>query len=116
MKVSATEQNGTAAAYASRVARSLSSGAHSRDPLAYPGRRMLIRRQRDLIVDQAIQRRLHVDFAVDDAGLLQREAGGKDRFALRCADPAMGQFGAFLELLVDDRFRQLGDADKGLLQ
>jgi hypothetical protein len=36
----------------------------------------LIRRQRDLVVDQGIQRRLHVDLGVDDAGLLQREAGG----------------------------------------
>ena len=69
------------------------------------GKKGSIRRQRDLVVDQRIERRLHIDLGVDDAGLLQREACGQDGFALRGADAAVGQFGALLELLVDDRFR-----------
>ena len=40
--------------------------------------RELIRRQRDLVVDQRIQCRLHVDLGVDDAGLLEGEAGQVD--------------------------------------
>src|SRR5947208_16512893 len=75
-----------------------------------------IRRQRDLVVDQRIQRCLDVDLGIDDAGLLQREARGEDGVALRGADAAVGQFGTLLELLVDDRFRQLGYADEGLLE
>src|ERR1700753_3724539 len=76
----------------------------------------LIRRQRNLVVDQRVQRRLDVGLAVDHAGLLQRHAGGEDRLALRRADPAVRQLGAFLELLVDHVVRQLGDGDEGLLQ
>src|SRR5258705_11836432 len=75
-----------------------------------------IRRQRDLVVDQRIERGLDVDLCVDDAGLLQREAGGENGVALRGADAAVGEFGAFLELLVDHLAGQLGDADEGLLQ
>src|SRR3954465_9662102 len=75
-----------------------------------------IRRQRDLVVDQRIKRRLDVDLGVDHAGLLQSEAGGEDGVALGAADAAVGEFGALLELLVDDFSRQLGDADEGLLQ
>src|SRR5258707_15469391 len=66
----------------------------------------LIRRQRDLVVDQGIERRLDVDLGVDDAGLLQRQPGGEDRLALRRADPAVGQFGTLLELPVDHSVRQ----------
>src|SRR4051812_31398394 len=75
-----------------------------------------IRRQRDLVVDQRVQRRLDVALGVDDAGLLQREARGKDRLALRGAEAAVGEFGALFQLLVDDFARQLGDADERLLQ
>src|SRR4051812_40948272 len=74
--------------------------------------RASIRRQRDLIVDQRIQRRLDVDLGVDDAGLLQGDAGGEDGLALGRADPAVGQFGALLELLVDHGLRQLGGSDE----
>ena len=42
-----------------------------------------IRRQRDLVVDQGIQRRLHINLGVDHAGLLQGKARGEDRFTLR---------------------------------
>src|SRR5258707_15863167 len=35
----------SACGYGSRLARSLSSGAHSRDPLAWPGRRESLRRE-----------------------------------------------------------------------
>src|SRR6185312_4587536 len=47
-----------------------------------------VRRQRNLIVDQRIERGLDVDLAVDHPGLLQRQPGGKNGFALRGADPA----------------------------
>src|SRR3979490_1527739 len=60
-------------------------------PGSRPGRQSLIRRQRNLIVDQRVQRGLDVDLGVDDAGLLQRDAGGEDGVALRRADPAGGQ-------------------------
>jgi len=42
----------------------------------------LIRRQRDLVVDQRIERRFHIDLGVDYAGLLQGEARGENGFAL----------------------------------
>src|SRR5262249_1672124 len=57
----------------------------------------LMRRQRNLVVDQLVQHRLDVGLAVDDACLLQGHAGGEDRVALRRADPAVGQLGALLE-------------------
>src|SRR6185437_12421867 len=75
-----------------------------------------VRRQRNLVVDQCVKRRLDVDLGLDDAGLLQRQTRGEDGFALRRTDPAVGQFGALLELLVDHRVGQSGDRDKGLLQ
>ena len=40
------------------------------------------------VVDQVVDRRLHVDVGLDHAGLLQREAGRQDRLALRRADLA----------------------------
>ena len=43
-----------------------------------------------LVIDQRIDRRLHVDIGWIDAGLLQGDAGGEDRFALRRADLANG--------------------------
>src|SRR4051794_26851106 len=55
-----------------------------------------IRRQRDLVVDQSIERCLHIDLGIDHAGLLQSEARGEDRLALRRADAAVGQLGALL--------------------
>src|SRR5581483_3259839 len=57
-------------------------------------------RQRHLIVDQVVERLLDVDVRLDDAGLLQGEARGKDRVILRLADLGVGQLGALLELLV----------------
>ena len=71
-----------------------------------------IRRQRNLVVDQRVERRLDVDLGVDHAGLLQRQAGGENGFALRRADPAVGQLGALLELLVDHRSGSLVTAMK----
>src|SRR5206468_4214104 len=52
-----------------------------------------IRWQRHLVVDQRIQRRLHIDLGVDDAGLLQCEARGEDRFTLGRADAAVSELG-----------------------
>src|SRR5229473_6796748 len=60
--------------------------------------RISIRRQRNLIVDQRVERCLDVDLGVDHAGLLQRQPGGENGLALRRADPAVGQLGALLEL------------------
>ena len=64
------------------------------------------------VVDQIIERLLHVDIGLDDAGLLKRNPRRQDRFALRRTDPVMGNFGAFLELLVDDGIGQLGRGDE----
>src|SRR5439155_4566869 len=81
-----------------------------------PGRhRASMGRQRNLIVDQGIDRSLDVNLGIDHASLLQREAGGEDGLALRRANPAMGEFGSFLQLLVDHRVRQVGDADECFL-
>src|SRR6476660_5514624 len=75
-----------------------------------------IRRQRHLVVDQAVECGLDVDLGVDHAGLLQGHACRKNGFTLRRADPVMGQLGALLELLVDHIVRQFGDGHEGLLQ
>src|SRR5258706_10267106 len=71
-------------------------GRRRKGSVTFPGS---IRRQRNLIVDQGIERRLDVDLGVDDAGLLQGDAGREDGLALRRADAAVGQLGTFLELL-----------------
>ncbi len=49
-----------------------------------------VRRHHVVVVDQRVERLLHVDIGLDDAGLLQREARGEDRVALRLADLAVG--------------------------
>src|SRR5690348_2760453 len=90
--------------------RDPSSVAHlsMRATFSHKGRREeeSIRRQWNLVVDEGVQRRLHVHLGVDHAGLLQSKARGEDGFALRRTDAAVSEFGALLELLVDDGFRQ----------
>src|SRR5260370_27672808 len=71
-----------------------------------------IRRQRILVVDERVERRLDVELGVDHAGLLQRQARGEDRLALRRADTAVGQLGTLLELLVDHRLGEFCHRDK----
>src|ERR1700687_1825376 len=75
-----------------------------------------IRRQRNLVVDQRVERCLDVDLGLDHPGLLQRDARGEDRLALRRADPAVGELGALLEVLVAHRVGQFGDGNERLLQ
>src|SRR5262249_24261400 len=60
------------------------------------------------IVDQIVQRFLHIHIRRNDAGLLQRQPRLEDRIALRRADPVEVQIGALLELNVDHRVRKLG--------
>ena len=66
------------------------------------GEKALVRHRHKAVVDQIIDRRLHVDITLDDARLLQREARREDRIPLRGADARMREFGAFFQLLVDD--------------
>src|SRR5712691_10069294 len=78
-------------------------------------RKSSIPRQRDVVVDEVIDRLLHVDIRRDHARLLERNPRRQDRVALRRADAAVGELGALLELLVDHRVGQLGDGDERLL-
>src|SRR5262249_41988800 len=80
------------------------------------GTRASVRGRHVAIVDELIDRLLDVDAGADHARLLQREAGFEDRFALRRADLVVGELGALLELLVDHRAVQAGDADEVFLQ
>ena len=59
---------------------SLSSRPPRRDETVFDHsvRAALVRRQRHLVVDQGIQRRLHIDLRIHHAGLLQRQAGSQD--------------------------------------
>src|ERR1041385_3983331 len=68
----------------------------------------LIRHRHPFVVDQAVERLLHIDIGLDHAGLLQRDAGLQDRVALLGADLVVGDGGAFLQLLVGDRVGELG--------
>src|SRR3954471_10205911 len=68
-----------------------------------PGHMTLVRHRHPAIVDQIVQRLLHVDIRLDYAGLLQGDAGLQDRVALLGTDLVVGDGGAFLELLVGDR-------------
>src|SRR6201999_4338766 len=69
-------------------------------------------RQRHARIDQAVERRLHIDVGLDHAGLLEREPRRQDRVTLRRADLVVGDVGALLELLVDDFAGQLGRGDE----
>ena len=72
-------------------------------------RAVRITRDRDeAVVDQIVERLLHVDIGRDHAGLLQRQARLQDGVALLRADAVEGQIGALLELDVDHGVRQLG--------
>src|SRR5262245_28267804 len=78
--------------------------------------RALLRGRHVAIVDELVDGLLDVDAGADHARLLQREPRFKDRVALRRADLVVGELGALLELLVDNRAIQAGDADEYLLQ
>src|SRR5215831_15482153 len=65
-----------------------------------------------LIVDEIIQRLLHVDIGRNDAGLLQCDASGENGLALRRPHFVVRELGALLELLVDHVSRQLGDGNE----
>src|SRR5262245_434899 len=80
------------------------------------GRRTLLRGRHVAIVDELVDGLLDVDAGADHTRLLQRTTRFEDRFPLRRADLVVGELGAFLELLVDDRAIQAGDADEYLLQ
>src|SRR5262249_9585210 len=85
-------------------------------PLA-KARRISVRRYRDvLIVDEIVECLLHVDICRDNTGLLERDAGSKDRLPLWRADLVMRELGALLELLVDNVSGQLGHRDEVRLQ
>src|SRR5262249_22111511 len=76
----------------------------------------LVPRDRHAVVDQVVDGGLHVDARRNDAGLLQGNAGGEDRLALRRAHAVVGDLGALLELLVGDRVGQLGHRDEDVFQ
>src|ERR1051326_7881010 len=76
----------------------------------------LVPRDRHAVVDQVVDGGLHVDARRNDPGLLQGDAGGEDRLALRRADAVMGDLGALLELLVGDRVGQLGHRDERVFE
>src|SRR4051812_29489417 len=67
------------------------------------------------IVDEGVDRLLHVHARRDDARLLQSEAGLQDRVALRRPDLVVRELGALLELLVDDRVGELRSCDEDAL-
>ena len=48
----------------------------------------LVRHRHPAVVDQIVDRRLHVDVGLDHAGLLQREAGRQDRLRF-CGAPIL---------------------------
>src|SRR5580704_6683372 len=54
------------------------------------------------IIDQIVERLLHIHAWLDHTGLLQRETRLQDRVALLRPDLVEDKFGAFLELNVDD--------------
>ena len=67
------------------------------------------------VVDQVIDRLLHVHAGRNDAGLLQGEAGLQDQVALRRADLVVRELRALLELLVDHCVGELGAGDEDAL-
>src|ERR1051325_4010151 len=77
-----------------RCARSAPSPASGRGESA---RAALIRHRHPAVVDQIIERLLHVDISLDHARLLQCNAGLQDRVALLGPDLVVGDGGALLD-------------------
>src|SRR6516225_1703578 len=77
---------------------------------------ILIRGRHITVVDQIVDRLLHVHAWADHACLLQCDAGLENGFALRGTHLVIGELGALLELLVNDRIIELCNAHENLLE